>query len=368
MRHTDLNADLHTPHDAPLVFEVLVVDDEPDIREVLEDALEGRVNVRVAGSVAEARRIAADHEVDVALLDVKLPDGDGLDFAEELRQFDPTLQTIVMTGKPSLKRAVQAMRLGAVDFLAKPIDLDELNACLDRALDRRARDARDRRKVTRLRKLCRRLNRARHEVTQQVDILCNDLVSAYQELAGQMKHVQVASQFKALLDQELDLEQVLRRVLEFVLQQVGSTNAAVFLPSMGGGWTTGGYINYTFDKETAGVLLSHLADVAAPRIAEAKGPIHFTDNEAIRGWLGEDSAWLDDCHVVGLQCMGKDQVMAAVLLFRDAGQPFDAASMESLESITPILGEHLAKVVGIHHRLADFFKSEDSSGGDSAAA
>jgi DNA-binding response OmpR family regulator len=345
-------------------FEVLIVDDEPDICELLGDVFRGQpVIVHTAANLDEARVIALQKSLDLVLVDVKLPDGDGTEFAEELRQRDPAIQSIVMTGKPSVKRAQQAMRSGASDFLSKPLDLDELNTCVDRALRRRADGTKNSDKVRRLRHLCRKLNRARHEVTQQVDILCNDLVTAYQELAGQMKHVQVTSGFKAILDQELDLEQVLRRVLEFVLQQVGSTNAVIFLPSVGGGFTTGGYINFSFDKEAADMLLSHLADVAAPKIAEAEHVIHFEDNDAISGWLADDSAYLEDSHVVGLSCRHDRRPMASLMLFRDANEPFDAEAIETLSTIGPILAAHLSKVIGIHHRLAEHMDAEDKEGG-----
>ncbi len=346
-------------------FGVLIVDDEPDIREMLGDLLNGQpVQIHTAANLDEAREIALTQSIDLALVDIKLPDGDGMDLAQELHNRDPEMQSIVMTGKPSLKRAVEAMRLGSCDFVSKPLDINEINTCVLRALQRRVDGNKSQARVMRLKKLCRKLNRARHEVTQQVDILCNDLVTAYQELAGQMKHVQVTSQFKAILDQELDLEQVLRRVLEFVLQHIGSTNAVIFLPGTSGGYTTGGYINYSFDKETASVLLGHLADVAAPRIADAEELFHLTGNDEIHSWLSDDSAWLENCHVVGLPCRKGEETMAALLLFRDNGEPFDAEALESLGAVGPVLAAHLSRVIGIHHRLSDHMKEEDK--GDDA--
>lgn len=341
-------------------FGVLIVDDEPDIREMLGDLLHGQlVQIHAAANLDEAREIALTKSIDLALVDIKLPDGDGMELAEELHRRDPEMQSIVMTGKPSLKRAVEAMRLGSCDFVSKPLDINEISTCVERALRRRADGTKSQARVQRLKKLCRKLNHARHEVTQQVDILCNDLVTAYQELAGQMKHVQVTSQFKAILDQELDLEQVLRRVLEFVLQHLGSTNAVIFLPGTSGGFTTGGYINYSFDKETASVLLGHLADVAAPRIADAEELFHLTDNDQIHHWLSDDSAWLENCHVVGMPCRKGEDTMATLLLFRDSSEPFDTEAIESLCAIGPVLAAHLSRVIGIHHRLSDHMKEED---------
>jgi DNA-binding response OmpR family regulator len=345
-------------------FNVLVVDDEPEIRQLLDDALSSpSLHIRQAGSLTEARGLMEVQPVDLVLVDVKLPDGCGVELAEEIRHRRGGVQSIVMTGRPSLDRAVQAIRAGACDFLAKPLDLSHLNKCVDKALERRSDLKRADLKVRKLRKLCKKLNQARHEVTQQVDILCNDLVTAYQELAGQMKHVQITTQFKASIEQELDLEQLLRRVLEFVLQQVGPTNAVIFMPSPSGGFTTGGYINYSFDKQTADVLLSHLADVAAPRIAEAKDPLHFTDDADIHLWLSDDSAWLANSHVIGLPCRNDGETLASVLLFRDSSEPFDSETVGMLNSVATIFASHLVKVINIHHRHEDDDEDEGEDDG-----
>lgn len=347
-------------------FNVLVVDDEPEIRQLLDDALSGpSLHIRQAGTLTEARGLIEHQPVDLVLVDVKLPDGCGVELADEIRRRQGGVQSIVMTGRPSLDRAVQAIRAGACDFLAKPLDLSHLNQCVGKALQRRSDQKKTDQKVRKLRKLCKKLNQARHEVTQQVDILCNDLVTAYQELAGQMKHVQVTTQFKASIEQELDLEQLLRRALEFVLQQVGPTNAVIFMPSPQGGFTTGGYINYSFDKQTADVLLSHLADVAAPRIAEAKDPLHFTEDSDIQLWLSDDSAWLANSHVIGLPCRNDGETLASLLLFRDSSEPFDSELTGMLQSVAAIFAAHLVKVINIHHRHEDDDEDEgDDEGGN----
>lgn len=342
------------PPKPPKTFRVLVVDDEPAIRQMLDDALSGpSLRIRQAGSLGEARGVLDAEPIDLALIDVKLPDGSGVELADELRRGGRGVQSIVMTGRPSLDRAVQAIRAGACDFLAKPLDLSDLNHCVGRALERRADVKRTDSRLRKLRKLCKKLNQARHEVTQQVDILCNDLVTAYQELAGQMKHVQVTTHFKASIEQELDLEQLLRRVLEFVLQQMGPTNAVIFMPSPHGGHTTGGYINYSFDKQTADVLLGHLADVAAPRIAEAKDLLHLTEDADINLWLSDDSAWLAGSHVLALPCAHDGETLACLLLFRDSAEPYDAESIAVLSAVVTIFAAHLVKVINIHHRHED---------------
>ncbi|MHC4994653.1 MAG: response regulator [Planctomycetota bacterium] len=339
---------------------VLIVDDEPDIREALGDAIrKPNLNIIEAGSISEARRIVDDRCVDLALVDVTLPDGDGLDLAGELHGRATPIQSIVITGKPSMDRAVDAIRAGAADFLPKPLNLVDLNTCVDKALERHTEHAKMADRVERLRRLCKKLNKARIEVTEQVDILCNDLVMAYQELAGQMKHIQLTTEFKTMIDDELDLENLLRRALEFMLHQVGPTNAVVFLPSQMGGYSVGGYINYTFDKTTADVLLSYLSDTAAPRIAEMDEPGFFADDAEINLWLDDESAWLSGCQLVVIPCKHDGETLASIMLFRDRGEEFDEDAVDGLNAVGPIFAKHLVKVIGIHHRHVADDEDED---------
>jgi DNA-binding response OmpR family regulator len=343
-------------------FGVLVVDDEADIREMLGDALnQSHLCIHAAGSLDEARRIARSHRIDLALIDVKLPDGDGLDLAREIHAGDPSVHSILMTGAPSYDRAVEAIRVGCADFLAKPIDIRQLTQGVDRALNRRADESRSAERIARLKRLCKKLNHARHEVTQQVDVLCNDLVSAYQELADQMKNVQATTSFTAAVEGELDLEQVLRRLLEFVLQQIGPTNAVIFLPSKSGSFTVGGYVNYSFDKPSAETLLGHLADVAAPLIAQRDEVFHLRDDCDVNLWLSDESAWLKGSEVIGVPCVGEDETLACLMLFRDQSEPFDPDSVQALSAVGPIFADHLVKVIGVHHRLKDYMEEDDDN-------
>lgn len=331
---------------------VLIVDDEPEVRQVLAGALrQRRMGTREAASLAEAREEVRRGEVDLVLVDARLPDGDGLDLAEELNRRAPAVPAVVITGDSSFGRAVQAMRAGACDLVAKPLDLKELNRCVDRALQRRNEQRRLAHRVDRLRKLCRKLNRDRDRTHQQSDVLCSDLVDAYQQLAGQVRHVQLATNFRAVAEQELDLEQLLRRVLEFILEHFGSTNAVIFLPAVDGGHATGGYVNYTFERETVRVLLDHLAGAAAPRIAEAESAVHLTNDEAINEWLEEESGWLAGHEVIALPARHEGEILATLLLFREASEPFEEDAAEALEALSGPLAAQLVKLINVHHRL-----------------
>jgi DNA-binding response OmpR family regulator len=332
-------------------FRLLLVDHEPQVHTLLTEALDGDgLQVLHADTLGEARQRLAAETVDLILVEPNLKDGSGLELAEEVSRSRPATQTIVISSQPSLQRAVAAIRAGAADFIAKPLDIGELNERVRQALGRRRRDLDLRQRTRRLRRVCQKLSRARAEVVQQVDVLCNDLVTAYQELAGQMNQVVRSREFAAVIQQELDLEQLIRKVLQFLLDKAGPINAALFLPTGSDEFALGGYINYDWSAGSADMVLHHLADVVAPRVAQEPDLIHITDNPAMQAWLGADAAYLADSHVLACAVRHRGEVLAVIVLFRDGTQPFSGEFVESLGPIAHTLGEYLARVIRIHHR------------------
>jgi DNA-binding response OmpR family regulator len=365
VRSTSRKHDRAENRDTDPSFQVLLVDDEPEVRQVIADTLNGeKLIIHTADSLAAAREAIAAQQFDLALLDVHLPDGNGLDLAGELSEQTPPTQTIAITGQPSLNQVMAAIRAGAADFVAKPLNIDELNDRVAVALQRRSAESDRHLQVARLKRLCKKLNKARHEITQQVDILCNDLVTAYQELATQMQQVEATTEFRSMIQDELDLEQILRHLLEHVLDKVGPTNAVVFLPDHHGGFAVGGYVNYNQDRNSTRTLLEHLADTVAPRIADETETLLLVDDDQIQNWLEDDAAYLAESQVIAAPCYDGDDVLACVLLFRDTDQPLDDSHVQFISAITPILAQHLVKVINVHHRRTDLFGEEDDSPDD----
>ena len=106
---------------------VLVVDDEPVIHELAREVLRD-VQILSATTMAEARGLVDAHrDLEVALVDKNLPDGSGLDFVRWLRSRAPECEAIIITGYPSMDSALEAISLGATDYLIKPLrDINEL--------------------------------------------------------------------------------------------------------------------------------------------------------------------------------------------------------------------------------------------------
>src|SRR5438105_4323312 len=118
---------------------LLLVDDEQKIRRVLGQALrsEGHEVIEAAGA-REAQRMLADRTVDVLIIDNLMPDMTGLDLIKELVASTPETerpQILMMTAHATIESAIEAMKLGALDFLQKPFEVDELLVVVRRALD-----------------------------------------------------------------------------------------------------------------------------------------------------------------------------------------------------------------------------------------
>ena len=119
------------------VARILVADDEPSMRELLSIVLrrEG-YEVLLAASGAEAVRVLERRHVDLLISDLRMPDMSGVDVLRAGKQADPELSAIVVTAYASTETAVEAMRLGACDYLTKPFDVDELKILVRNTLER----------------------------------------------------------------------------------------------------------------------------------------------------------------------------------------------------------------------------------------
>ena len=114
---------------------ILVIDDEPVICEGCRLVLSEKYSVDVSNSGKHGLDTLLKGQYDLALLDMKLPDMDGMEVLRIVRQDKPGVYIIVMTGYSTVKNAVQAMKLGACDYLAKPFSDDELLLAVEKAIE-----------------------------------------------------------------------------------------------------------------------------------------------------------------------------------------------------------------------------------------
>jgi two-component system nitrogen regulation response regulator NtrX len=119
----------------PALPATLVIDDDDGVRKTCVDLLEARGHKTLAAaSVGEGLRLFSEHKPAAVLLDLRLPDGTGIDVLRELQRQAPGTPVVVISGHGSVAEAVEAMKVGATDFLEKPVSRDRLFQILDRIL------------------------------------------------------------------------------------------------------------------------------------------------------------------------------------------------------------------------------------------
>jgi two-component system response regulator PilR (NtrC family) len=114
---------------------VLVIDDEPDIRDLLSLTLRRmELDPETAADLGEARDRLLGESFDLCLTDMKLPDGDGLDLVEWMQTHAPGIPVAVITAHGNVEAAVRALKLGAFDFVSKPLKVGDLRKMVQTAL------------------------------------------------------------------------------------------------------------------------------------------------------------------------------------------------------------------------------------------
>jgi DNA-binding NtrC family response regulator len=121
------------------VMRVLIVDDDLSLADFLRQFLEEyKFNVETASSGEEALSMIADAgEIDIALIDYRLPGIDGLETIKRISEFSPDTVTMIITGLPTLDSSIRAIRLGASNYILKPFKLDDVAVAVKKAMKER---------------------------------------------------------------------------------------------------------------------------------------------------------------------------------------------------------------------------------------
>jgi FixJ family two-component response regulator len=323
---------------------VLIVDDEFDVVDFVSDALGRNIecNLTTAASMSEAGQIIENQGVDLLIVDLKLPDGDGAELVAALRKKHPLASAIVVTGAPSVETAVSALRHGAVDFLAKPFTVDEFLRCVRTALHRNAVSAKSEGRIDRLRVAVRRLNDARKLVTRKVDLLCNDLVTAYGDLSKQLDLVRTTESFRGAINSSDDLEQMLCHAMDWILRQMGYANVAIWLAGPEPDFQLGAYMKYTIAGEPP---LTEAMRGGILQVIRRDGMIHLGAADAAKILSPGETQYLHNQAMLGIHCTYLGESLAGIVLFRDGSKPFTAEDASTLRAIAPVFAVTLATLV-----------------------
>ena len=323
---------------------ILVVDDEPNLVELIGEVVGNGMHCRiiVAKTIAEARKLLASEPIELLVTDVSLPDGDGTSLLATLRQKQPNASAIVITGAPSVDRAIMALRDGALDFLPKPFTAKILQERVRRALAQQAILAKKEKRLERLRVAVKRLNEARRLVSKKVDLLCNDLITAYGELSKQLDGVRTQESFRKVLSEAKDLEQLLCHAMDWMLRQLGYSNVAVWLASEESEFQLGAYMKYTVPGQPA---LTDAMKIGLVPMINREGFLHLSADEAKKALTGEELKHMSGQTVLATACTYLGESLASVILFRDASAPFTDEDAAALKAISPIFATALASCV-----------------------
>jgi len=117
-------------------YSILIVDDEDAQRNILKGYLEKKgYKIFSASSGTEGINVVQNNLIDIVLSDYKMPDKTGLEVLEEVKQINPEISFVILTAYGTIENAVKAMRLGAFDYISKPVDLDELDLMIERVIE-----------------------------------------------------------------------------------------------------------------------------------------------------------------------------------------------------------------------------------------
>jgi response regulator RpfG family c-di-GMP phosphodiesterase len=149
--------------------QVLLIDDDAQVREVLRQIFQGAgFECRLAANGAEGLSLFRATRPDLIVTDLKMPIMDGIGVLTTIQEIDPDAAVMVLTGAPDVKTAIESLKLGAYDFIMKPVNVDELLIAAERALERR--------------QLLRERRQYQHLLERRVEEATDDLRRAYQQL------------------------------------------------------------------------------------------------------------------------------------------------------------------------------------------
>jgi FixJ family two-component response regulator len=281
-----------------------------------------------------------------------------MDLLPSIRKNHPTATTIVITGDPTVDRAISAIQEGAVDFLPKPFDSKQLVDRVRKALDRQETLAKEEKRYKRLREAVKRLNASRRVISKKVDLLCNDLVAAYGELSKQLDGVRTQEGFRKYIENAKDLEQLLCHAMDWLIRQMGYSNVAVWLTAEDGEFQLGAYMKYTVAGEQ--ILTDAMKRVILPA-AVRDGLAHLSGDELQEKFTPQEAAFFKGQDILAVNCTYLGDSLAAVVFFRDAKAPFAEEFEGLLKSVSPIFAVSLASVVRGSEHDAD---GEDAADDD----
>ena len=277
---------------------------------------------------------------------------------ESVSLLSPSTIVIGYSSNPNPNKVIQFIRNGGSDFLNIPKDLNRVTERTCALLHKQQEEKETQDRANYAIRLCDKMNEARHLAEETNDALNNELANVNCETQKKMQQCAIGAEFQTLLNQELEVESMLRTALGYMLTRVGAMNAVVYLREGMGDWGIGAYINYDRQPEQFQSLIDTIGPAVCPVISSEECVKHVKNGGVFADTMGLDSTDFSGNEVVSYGCFSGDQCMAVIVLFRDESRTFNTEAIDTIETIRPIFGQQLDTIVKIHRRAESRWPSE----------
>lgn len=311
-----------------------------------------------------ANATGRDEAFDLVVVDDSFPVSIRETVVAAVRERSPGVSAVWLSESASVAETVAAMRVGFGDIVGLPLRQDEFEHRIDAVLRRFDPLRRSTERAAHWRQVCRKLNAARRKADQAAAEARSDLDHVKEETRRQVEEAVVASEFRTLLRQELDVESMLRTAMEYMLTKTGPTNAAVFLDNGDGRWNLAAYVNYRIPRTSISSAIDRIAEEVCPNVAGQEGILRFSDVGEFVESIGPEGEPLADQEVVAFGCHRDKECMAVAVLFRDRREPFPEACAGLFDLLRSILADQMSSIVRIHHRAKPQWPEETGGGCD----
>jgi FixJ family two-component response regulator len=328
-------------------------------RVICAAAVKAGVEIVLAAPGDDARAALVARRFDVVLISDERHAA-AAKFAQLVGRLAPTAKTILIAKAMTVSSVVEAMRGGMIDVVELPIEQANFQSRLMSAIERSREEREREERMMRLKGICKKLNDARAEVSEQAKALSDDLRTAREEANGKLDEVAMTAEYRTLLRQELDLEDLLRVGVEYLIGKVGPTNAAVFLPGSDGEWSLGAYVNYDCPRTVVQPLLDRLASDVCPELSRMDELMRFEDSSDFVESLGLGTTTLASSQIVAWPCFAKDDCLSVFVLFRDAKRGFADELATVIDALRTVFAEQIATVLRVHHRATGGWPGEQA--------
>ena len=198
------------------------MDDEPHLRELLVDILDDtNIEIDVAASGEEAIEKARQHRPDLLVTDLMLGDCTGLDVIDDLRANGADIPTVIITGNRDPQILAESCRRRPVEFLTKPLDIEQLRSAVTDELSRQKNSRQASRRTRQLRRLARKSNIQKKQFRRELDEMSSDMDEAYHSINNQMEVAQLVVKYQQHLIGATNDDQVFEQLFRMFVSCSG---------------------------------------------------------------------------------------------------------------------------------------------------